>query len=69
MTNYERIKDMSERIKDMSKEEMAEFLANALFNCKYGCNAQDIWYKKHREYYLEHCEQAIAEWLESEATE
>ena len=63
MTNYE-------RIKDMSKEEMAEFLANARFSCEYGCNAQNIWYKQHGERpCCEHCEQAIAEWLESEAEE
>ena len=62
MNNYK-------RIKNMSIEEMAKFLRTIRLSCEYGCDAQDAWVKKHWEPCYEHCEQTIAEWLESEIEE
>ena len=58
-----------ENIKDMSIEEMTDFLKNIRLSCEYGCDAQDVWSQKHWEPCCEHCEKAITEWLGNEVEE
>ena len=61
MTNIERIQNMSDKT-------LAAFLGKIHFSCEYRCVAEELWRQNHPDdSCFCNCDNAILEWLHSEA--